>query len=232
MTKNIKQWREEERPREKMLAKGAEALTTTELLAILIRSGNVERTALDLADEILDAAENRLSNLSRMGVDRLTQISGMGKVKALSVMAAAELGRRIATEVPEPRVLIDGSGTIAEMMVPQMKGLQVEECWVIYVNRAGRMIGKERVSLGGVSSTVIDIKTIVRRAVDKVAEGIILVHNHPSGNCRPGKRDIEETAALREAAALLDIKLLDHIIVADNNYYSFNDGNNYYLRNN
>jgi len=117
-------------------------------------------------------------------------------------------------------------------MVPQMKGLQVEECWVIYVNRAGRMVGKERMSLGGVSSTVIDIKTIVRRAVDKVAEGIILIHNHPSGNCHPGRDDLEETAALREAAALLDIKLLDHIIVADNNYYSFSDGKNYYLRTN
>lgn len=232
MTKNIKQWREEERPREKMLSKGCEALTTAELIAILIRSGSVSRTAVDTAGDILSMADNRLSNLSRLSVERLCGISGIGEVKALSVMAAAELGRRIACETPEAQPLITGPLSIAEIMIPLLNGLQHEECWVLYLNRANRLIGKEKMSLGGVSSTVMDIRTILRRAVDKVASGIILVHNHPSGNCMPGRTDIEQTAALRDAAALLDISLIDHVVVAGNSYYSFSDEKNYYLRTN
>lgn len=232
MTKNIKQWREEERPREKMLSKGCEALTTAELIAILIRSGSVSRTAVDTAGDILSLADNRLSNLSRLNVEQLCGVPGIGEAKALALMAAAELGRRIAAEQPSAQPPITCARSIAEIMVPQLKGLQHEECWALYLNRANRLIGKEKMSMGGVSSTVMDIRTILRRAVDKAASGIVLVHNHPSGNCTPGRTDIEQTAALREAAALLDISLIDHIVVAGNAYYSFSDGKNCYLRTN
>lgn len=232
MTKNIKQWREEERPREKMLSKGCSALTTAELIAILIRSGSISRTAVDTAGDILELAGNRLSNLSRLNVEQLCSIAGIGEAKALSVMAAAELGRRIAGEQPAAMPLISSPRDIAGIMVPLLKGLEHEECWVLYLNRANRLISKEKMSMGGVSSTVMDIRTILRRAVDKVASGIVLVHNHPSGNSTPGRTDIEQTAALREASALLDISLIDHIVVAGNSYYSFSDGKNYYLRTN
>lgn len=223
MTKNIKAWREEERPREKMLSNGCAALTAAELIAILIRSGSSGKTAVDTADEILDIAGNRLGDLSRISYDRLMKISGIGQAKALSIIAAAELGRRMISEPCESITVVKDSKTIADIMMPILKNLQHEECWVLYLNKANRLMGKERVSQGGISATVIDIKMIVRRAVDRLASGIILVHNHPSGNCMPGKNDISETAALREAAAFLDICLVDHIIIAGNKYYSFSD---------
>ncbi len=223
MNKNIKEWREEDRPREKMLSKGCASLTAAELIAILIRSGSIEKSAVDTAREVLGLAGDRLGNLARMNPEQLQKVSGIGQAKALSIMAAAELGRRIAAEPAEPMPAIKDSKVIAAMMIPLLGGLQHEECWVLYLNRANRLTGKECISKGGISATVMDIKMIVRRAVDRLASGIILVHNHPSGNCLPGRNDIEETAALREAAAYFDISLVDHLIIAGNKYYSFSD---------
>ena len=223
MNKNIKEWREEDRPREKMLSKGCTSLTAAELIAILIRSGSVDKSAVDTAQEVLDIAEGRLCNLARMDCSQLQKVNGIGQAKALSIMAAAELGRRIAAEPAEAMPAIRDSKAIAAMMIPLLSGLQHEECWVLYLNRANRLVGKECISKGGISATVIDIKMIVRRAVDRLASGIILVHNHPSGNCQPGRNDIDETAALREAAAYFDISLIDHLIIAGNKYYSFSD---------
>ncbi len=223
MKQNIKEWREEERPREKMLSKGCESLTAAELIAILIRSGCAERNAVETAGEALELAGGKLKNLSRMTFEQLRKIRGIGPAKALSIMAASELGRRMAAEPNDGMPVIRDSKTIADIMIPLLNGLQHEECWVLYLNKANRLTGKERLSQGGVSATVIDIKLIVRHAIDRLASGIILVHNHPSGNCVPGKNDISETAALREAAALLDICLVDHLIIAGNKYYSFAD---------
>lgn len=223
MKQNIKEWREEERPREKMLSKGCEALTAAELIAILIRSGSIDRNAVDTAGEALELAGGKLSNLSRMSFEQLRKIRGIGEAKALAIMAASELGRRMAAEPSDGMPVIRDSKSIADIMIPLLNGLQHEECWVLYLNRANRLTGKERLSQGGVSATVIDIKLIVRHAIDRLASGIVLVHNHPSGNCVPGKNDISETAALREAAALLDICLVDHLIIAGNKYYSFAD---------
>jgi len=232
MAKNIKQWREEERPREKMLSKGCESLTSAELIAILIRSGSLSCSAVSLADEILELAEGRLEKLSRLTMEQLGRIDGIGQAKATSILAAVELGRRIASETPEAMPVINDARTTASIMIPRLYGLRHEECWVLYLNNANKLTGKEKVSHGGSSSTIFDIKTIVRKAVDRTAAGIILVHNHPSGSPLPSRCDIDETAALREAAALLDIRLLDHVIVSGNNYYSFSEGKNCYLRNN
>ncbi|MBO4572015.1 MAG: DNA repair protein RadC [Bacteroidales bacterium] len=232
MAKNIKEWREEERPREKMLAKGCESLTCSELIAILIRSGSLSRSAVELGGDILDMAGGRLEALSRLTCEQLLKIDGVGSAKALSVMAAMELGRRMACETPEPLPLISDAHTIASIMIPQLYGLRHEECWVLYLNSGGRLTGRERTSLGSSSATIFDIKAIVRKAVDRSAAGIVIVHNHPSGSPLPSRCDIDETAALRDAAALLDIKLLDHVIVSGNYYYSFSEGKNCYLRNN
>lgn len=223
MAKNIKQWREEERPREKMLAKGGESLTSAELIAILIRSGSLSRSALELGREIMELAEGRLETLSRLSCAQLGRIDGIGEAKALSVMAAMELGRRMVSEPPQDLPTIYDSHSIASIMIPRMYGLGHEECWVLYLNAGNKLLGRERVSQGGSSATIFDIKSIVRRAVDRSAAGIIIVHNHPSGNPLPSRDDIDETSALRHAATLLDIKLLDHIIVAGNCYYSFSE---------
>lgn len=228
---NIKQWREEERPREKMLAKGCESLTSAELIAILIRSGSLSRSAVELGGEIMEMAGGRLEALSRLTVGRLEKVEGIGKAKALSLVAAMELGRRMASEPPEPLPVISDAHTIASIMIPQLYGLRHEECWILFLNAGSRLTGRERASQGGTSATIFDIKSIVRRAVDRSAAGIVIVHNHPSGSPLPSRCDIDETAALRDAAALLDIKLLDHVIVAGNNYYSFSEGKNCYLRN-
>ncbi|MBR6270466.1 MAG: DNA repair protein RadC [Bacteroidales bacterium] len=230
MAKNIKQWREEERPREKMLAKGCESLTSAELIAILIRSGSLSCSAVELGNEILELADGKLEKLSRLTSEQLFRIEGIGQAKAASIIAAAELGRRIASETPDPMPLITNARATASIMVPMLQGLAHEECWVLYLNNSNRLTGREKVSHGGSSSTILDIKAIVRRAVDRGAAGIILVHNHPSGSPLPSRCDIDETAALREAAALLDIKLLDHVIVSGNHYYSFSEGKNCYLR--
>ena len=231
MTTNIKQWREEERPREKMLARGCESLTCAELIAILIRSGSLSRSAVEIGGEIMELSGGRLEGLSRLNAAQLGKIDGIGKAKALSVIAALELGRRMASEPPEPLPVISDAHTIASLMIPQLYGLSHEECWILYLNSGSRLTGRERASQGGSSATIFDIKAIVKRAVERSAAGIVIVHNHPSGSPTPSRCDIEETAALRDAAALLDIKLLDHVIVAGNNYYSFSEGKNCYLRN-
>ena len=223
--KSIKSWNEEERPREKLMQQGAAALSNTELLAILIGSGTRTLTAVDLARELIAAFGGRLDVLSRQTPQKLIAISGVGPAKATSILATFELARRLAAEIPEDELTIRNADTVARMMMPRLASLPQEECWVIYLNRASRFIGKECVSIGGIGSTVIDIKIIVKKAVERLASGLILVHNHPSGNPLPGEQDRRQTEALRKAAAVFDIALVDHIIVGKKKYYSFSDEN-------
>jgi DNA repair protein radc len=225
MTNNIKQWQEEERPREKMMLNGCESLTVSELLAIIIRSGSRKFTAVDAARNLLAKGGGRLASLAKLTVNEMTEVEGIGATKAVSVLAALELGRRLSAEVPDIQPLVQTSSTVVQIMSPRLKALDHEECWILYLNRASRLISKERVSQGGVTSTVMDIKLIVRKAVDHLASSIIMVHNHPSGSPKPGRQDIEQTEALKKAANLFDIALLDHIIIAGNKYYSFSDEN-------
>ncbi|MBP5506142.1 MAG: DNA repair protein RadC [Bacteroidales bacterium] len=221
----IKEWRQEDRPREKMLERGVDALTDAELLAILLRTGSSDCSAVDLARRLLDLSGNSLRGVSNYSLDRITAIKGIGKAKAVTLMAAFEAGRRSLYAGKDSDTVITDAMDVVRLMTPLLAPLDHEECWVIFLNRNNRIITKERLSSGGVSSTVIDVKMVVKRAVEKLASGIILVHNHPGGKPRPGKKDVEETNELHRAAALLDIKLLDHIIMAGDRYFSFSEEN-------
>lgn len=222
---SIKTWNEEERPREKLMHQGAAALTNAELLAILIGSGTRSLTAVDLARELIAGCDGRLDALSRQGASRLMAVEGVGPAKATTILATFELARRLAAEIPQDELTIRTSETVARMMAPFLRDLPHEECWVLYLNRGSRLIGKEKVSSGGTGSTVIDIKIIVKKAVEHLASGLILVHNHPSGNPRPGEQDRLQTDALRKAAAVFDIALVDHVIIGKKKYFSFSDEN-------
>lgn len=224
-THSIKTWNEEERPREKLMLRGAGALTDTELLAILLGSGTCRQTAVDLARDLLAQGGGRLDALSRMDARQLTKTDGIGPAKATSVLATFELARRLAAELPEDELTIRTSETVARMMAPHLRDLPHEECWALYLNRGRKLIGKEKVSVGGMGSTIMDIKIIVKKAVDRLASGLILVHNHPSGNPQPGEQDRKQTEALKQAAAVFDIELVDHVIIGKKKYFSFSDEN-------
>lgn len=221
--KAIKQWQAEERPREKMATKGADALSNAELLAIILHTGDSGLTAVDLGRELIEYAGGSLKDLAGMTPDRMTALKGIGPAKAVTIAAAVELGKRIALDSCEELPPVYSSKAVAEMMRPQMGGLLHEECWVMYLNRANRLIGKERISMGGVASTVMDIKIITKKAVEKLAGSIILLHNHPSGNVVPSAEDRRQTMALRKAVSLFDIDLMDHIIIGNSRYFSFCD---------
>ena len=220
---NIRNWEESQRPREKFLLKGGDALSTEELLAIIIGSGTKDKNAIELSREILYGADNNLNNLSRFTIEDFCRFGGIGTCKAVSLMAVFELSKRYqicsAPNLPQ----IYSSEAAAKIMQPLLKNLSHEECWVMYLNRNNRLIGKERLSIGGISATVLDVKLIIKKAMAKLSSAIILVHNHPSGNHKPGKEDISQTKKLAEASKMCDLSLLDHIIVAGNSYFSFSD---------
>lgn len=214
----------DDRPRERLLDKGSEVLSNAELLAILLRTGTGKCNVVELARELLSHAEGRLNVLAGMSIDRLCEIKGIGPDKAATVAAAFELVRRCASEsVLTDRRPVASPRTVFRMMYPLLRGLDHEECWVIFLNRANYILGKEKMTIGGMDSTVIDAKVIIRRTMDKKASGIILVHNHPSGNALPGQADITQTDMLRRALKTCDLHLVDHVIVADESWYSFAD---------
>ena len=219
----IVDWAKEERPREKFLARGAESLSDAELLAILIRAGNRDENAIDLARKILRGAGNSLKSLSRFSFEDLRKFKGIGVGKALSIMASFELARRGQIENAAPLNQIYSSSVAAENVIPVLKDLQHEECWVLYLNKSNRLLGRERVFVGGFDSTVVDIRIILRNALARNACHIILAHNHPSGNRYAGEADKIQTAKLKKAAQMCEIELLDHLIVAGENYFSFAD---------
>lgn len=214
----------DERPREKLLEKGAEALSNAELLAIMLRTGTGTMNAIDLGRELLRGAGGTLNSVSSLPLERLCAFSGIGQGKAATIVAAFELGRRAFTE--ENTVsdkAISNPRDVFRLMIPHMKSLDHEECWAIFLNRANLFIGKEMMSKGGLEATIMDSKTIVRRAIEKKASGVILVHNHPSGSARPGAADIRQTEMLKKALSTCDISLIDHIVIAFDSYYSFAD---------
>lgn len=219
----IKDWSVEERPREKMLLYGAKTLSNSELLAILLRSGDTRQTAVDLAKSLLNAHGNSLNSLSRSSYEDLCKIKGVGTSKATAVIAAFELANRISGETVEVAPQITCAREAYTLMRHHFSNLMHEECWVMYLNKQNRVIHKECISKGGTHSTVLDPKIVIKRGVDKLAAGIILFHNHPSGNPHPGEEDRRQTKLLREASSLLDITLIDHIIVSGDKYYSFSE---------
>lgn len=221
--KGIRSWAEDDRPREKLLLKGRSALSDAELIAILIGSGSAEETAVGLSKRILSSLDNQLSQLAKLSVKDLTQFKGIGEAKAISIIAALELGRRRKETESNKRVKITDSQTAFDVVYPNLGDLNHEEFWVIFLNRANEVIGKENISKGGVSGTVVDPKVVFKQAVQFPASAIILAHNHPSGNLKPSQADHQLTKKLKEAGKALDIPVLDHLIIGERDYFSFVD---------
>jgi DNA repair protein RadC len=220
---NIKSWSPEDRPREKLLLKGTSALSDAELIAILLGSGTTTMSAVDLAKRILQGVGNNLHDLARLSVKDLMKIKGIGEAKAITVIAALELGRRRKELDPDEKPKIVGARDVYELLKAHLQDIPHEEFWVIMVNRASRIIKKLQISQGGVTGTVADPKLIFKAAVEELASGIILAHNHPSGNLTASRADMDLTKKLKEAGKLLDIQVLDHIIIAGTKYFSFAD---------
>ena len=219
----IKAWAEEDRPREKLMEKGRHVLTEAELIAILIGSGSRDETAVELSKRILASVGNNLNDLGKLNVNELIKFKGIGEAKAISVMAALELGRRRKEAEVVKRDKISISKDVYDIMKPILLDLPHEEFWLLILNRANLVIKKELISRGGVSGTVVDTKIIFKAAVENYASSIIICHNHPSGNLIPSEADIRITKNIKEAGKLMEIPLLDHLIIAENGFYSFVD---------
>ncbi|AMS27900.1 hypothetical protein AEM51_13630 [Bacteroidetes bacterium UKL13-3] len=220
---SIKHWAEDDRPREKFLQKGRNSLSDAELIAILISTGTKDESAVDLAKNILAATHNNLNELGKFSVNDLTKIKGIGPAKAITIIAALELGRRRKDEDRKERQKLLNSKDCYLYIEPFLVDLPHEEFWVVLLNRANKIIGHKRISEGGVSGTVVDFKIILKYALENLACSIVLAHNHPSGNTVPSQADKTLTQKLKEACNLVDILVIDHIIVGDKAYYSFSD---------
>lgn len=220
---SIKNWAEDDRPREKLLAKGRSALSDAELIAILIGSGSKNESAVELSQKILAGAGNNLNALGKVSVKDLMKFKGIGEAKAISIAAALELGRRRKKEKPGKRDKILTSRDVFEFFYPQLADLPHEEFWILLLNRANNIIHKVNISRGGISGTIVDVRIILKIAIENLATSIVLCHNHPSGNIMPSQSDTELTKNLKQAAALVEIQVLDHIIIGENAYYSFSD---------
>lgn len=219
----IKSWAEEDRPREKLLLKGKAALSDAELLGILINSGLRQYTAVDLAKDILRSIGNDLNQLARLNVRELSRFRGIGQARAITIVAALELGRRRREQEPAERPKISTSAMAYEQLRPHLSDLPHEEFWILLLNRANQVIRPVQVSSGGVSGTVADPKIIFKQALDGLASGLILAHNHPSGQLQPSQADRDLTRKVKEAGKLLDLPVLDHLIISDRRYLSFAD---------
>jgi DNA repair protein RadC len=220
---NIKSWSPEDRPREKLILKGTSALSDAELVAILIGSGTPKMSAVELSKKILLQGNNNLNELARLSVKDLMKIKGIGEAKAITIVAALELGRRRKEQDPEEKPKITSSKDAFDLLKGDMMDLPNEEFWVLLMNRGNRVIKKKRVSEGGVSGTVADPKIIYKMALEELASGLIVAHNHPSGNLQASQSDLDLTKKLKEAGKFLEIQLLDHIIIANQKYLSFAD---------
>lgn len=219
----IKSWAEEDRPREKLLEKGRQVLTEAELIAILIGSGSRDETAVELSKRILASVGNNLNDLGKLNVKDLTRFKGIGEAKAISIMAAMELGRRRKGAEIVKRDKISSSKDVYEIMRSVLTDLPHEEFWVLLLNRANLVIKKELISRGGVAGTVVDTKIVFKTAIENYASSIIICHNHPSGNLKPSEADIRITKNIKEAGKLMEIQLLDHLILAESGFFSFAD---------
>lgn len=220
--KKMKDYLPEDRPREKLLRYGARALSNSDLLAILLGSGTGGKNVFELAQDLLADCDGRLAMLAATPLERLMMQKGIGRTKAIVITAALELGRRVMME--DSRVNqspITSPELVRRVVQPIFQNLQHEECWVLFLNGKSRLIGQEKISSGSFDKTVIDTRRILRRAIEKQSRHVILVHNHPDGTAEPSQADIRQTDILRRALSAVEISLLDHVIVTDNNYYSF-----------
>lgn len=219
----IKHWSPEDRPREKLILKGKSSLSDAELIAILIGTGTSTLSAVDLAKKVMQSVDNNLHQLARLTVKDLIKIKGIGEAKAITIVAALELGRRRKELETDEKPKITGSKDAYEILKADLLDMPHEEFWILLLNRANRVITKKQISQGGVAGTVADPKIIFKMALETLASGIILAHNHPSGNLTASQADIDLTKKLKEGGKLLEIYVLDHLIVAGQKYFSFAD---------
>ncbi|WP_282134384.1 RadC family protein [Seonamhaeicola maritimus] len=222
---SIKNWSQDDQPREKLLYKGKAALSDAELVAILIGSGNREESAVALCMRILASVDNNLSELGKLSVKQLMEFKGIGEAKAIAISAAMELGRRRRGEEALEKKKITSSISVFELMQPVIGELQHEEFWIIYLNNSNKVIQKNQLSKGGITGTLVDVRLVLKNALEVGATGLLLAHNHPSGTLKPSEADKQITAKLKNAAQSLDIKVLDHLIITENAYFSFADEN-------
>lgn len=220
---NIKDWAVEDRPREKLLSNGARSLSDAELIAILIGSGNTEETAVELSRRILTAVGNKLNDLGRKNTDFLQSFNGIGEAKAVTIIAALELGKRRKEADVFDKNKITGSKDVADFFQPILGDLNHEEFWIMLLNRGNKIIDTFMISKGGISGTVIDVRLILKNALEKMASSIILCHNHPSGTMQASEADLRITRKIKNAAEIMDISVLDHLIIGNNNYLSLAD---------
>lgn len=222
----ITDWAEEDRPREKLLMKGVQTLSDAELLAILIGSGNKNETAVELSQRILHFVKNNLNSLGRLSINELiNNFNGIGEAKAITIIAALELGRRRKDSEREKMAQIKSSTDIFNLFQPILGDLPHEESWILLLNSANKIIKRLQVSKGGLNGITIDIRMIMKESIESLATGIILVHNHPSGNLTPSREDDDITTKLSVASSFVDIQMIDHVIITDDGFYSYKDEN-------
>ncbi|MFR9166419.1 MAG: RadC family protein [Dysgonomonas sp.] len=222
----ITEWAEEDRPREKMQMKGVFALSDAELIAILIGSGNKSETAVELSQRILASVNNNLNALGKLSINDLTKnFNGIGDAKAITIVAALELGRRRKHAETEQKQKIFASKNVYDIFHPILGDLSHEEAWILLLNKSNKVIKMQQVNKGGINSTLVDIRLVLKTAIENLASGIILCHNHPTNDATPSKNDDALTMKLKESASFMDITLLDHVIICDGKYYSYKDQN-------
>ncbi|WP_375242318.1 DNA repair protein RadC [Lacinutrix sp.] len=222
---SIKNWSQDDQPREKLRDKGKAALSDAELVAILIGSGTKAESAVALSKRILASTDNNLSELGKLSIKQLTAFKGIGEAKAISIIAALELGRRRRGADALERKKITSSVSVFELMQPVIGDLAHEEFWIVYLNNSNKVIQKNQLSKGGITGTLVDVRLALKTALEVSATAIILVHNHPSGTLKPSQADKDLTTKLKTAGQSLDIKVLDHLIITENAYFSFADEN-------
>ncbi|MHA7865285.1 RadC family protein [Flagellimonas marinaquae] len=220
---SIKNWADDDRPREKLVQKGSFVLSDAELIAILIGSGSREESAVELSKRILTSVDNNLNELGKLSVNQLMRFKGIGEAKAVSIAAALEVGRRRRLEDTSKIVKIQSSHDVFELLYPLIGELPHEEFWIVYLNNSNKVIHKSQLSKGGITGTLVDVRLVLKQALELGAVGIILAHNHPSGTLKPSAADKQITQKLKTASEALDIQVLDHLILAQNEYLSFAD---------
>ena len=220
---SIKHWAADDKPREKLLVKGRAALSDAELIAILISSGNREESAVELSKRILAQAGNNLNELGKLSVQQLMQFKGIGQAKAVAITAALEVGRRRRDQDILKIAKVSGSRSAYELLSPLIGELPHEEFWIVYLNNSNKVLHKEQLSKGGITGTLVDVRLVLKQALEHSAVGLILAHNHPSGTLKPSNSDRQITEKLKAAAQALDIKVLDHLILTQKAYFSFAD---------
>lgn len=220
---SIKHWSNDDKPREKLVHKGKSVLSDAELIAILIGSGSRDESAVELAKRILASANNNLNELGKLSIKQLMQFKGIGEAKAVTIAAALEIGRRRRGETAQKITKITSSKSVFELLQPFMGELPHEEFWIVYLNNANKVVHSALLSKGGITGTLVDVRLVLKRALELGAVGLILAHNHPSGTLKPSEADKQVTRKLKVAAEAMDIKVLDHVIITQQDYFSFAD---------